>query len=264
MNGLNLEQEAALVYAWMHQDADERDFTDLGISEAFVALKNQGMIEMQTDFGYTLVMFRSMLPAGSEHYDEARKARRRFEHVSDEADCLMMRLAAQDANKRNSEDGPIFVSTDFDKDTYYEELFQHGLLDVQWGADDYLCMATVTDRGRTYANGWFQEQMDKNNQNINFAPVINNNISATANAEADIRDVTIGATVGAILDLDIEQNLKVDVQDAVKQLEKAMKEKNNTKFAEKLEKVASLAKSSAEIATIVLPFVQTAIKTLLG
>lgn len=264
MNGLNLEQEAALVYAWMHQDADERDFIDLGISEAFVALKNQGMIEMQTDWGHTLVMSRSMLPAGNEHYDKARKARRRFEPISDEADCLMMRLAAQDANKRKSEGGSIFVSTDFDKDTYYEELSQHGLLDVQWGADDYLCMATVTDKGRTYANGWFQEQMDKNNQNINFAPVINNNISATANAEAKIRDVTIGATVGAILDLDIEQNLKEDVQDAVKQLEKAMKEKNKTKFAEKLEKVASLAKSSAEIATIVLPFVQTAIKTLLG
>ncbi|WP_427898171.1 hypothetical protein [Gardnerella pickettii] len=106
--------------------------------------------------------------------------------------------------------------------------------------------------------------MDKNNQNINFAPVINNNVSATANAEAKIRDVTIGATVGAILDLDIEQNLKVDVQEALQQLEKASKDKNKTKFAEKLEKVASLAKSSAEIATIVLPFVRTAIKTLLG
>lgn len=153
MNGLNLEQEAALVYAWMHQDADERDFTDLGISEAFVALKNQGMIEMQTDWGHTLVMSRSMLPAGNEHYDKARKARRRFEPISDEADCLMMRLAAQDANKRKSEGGSIFVSTDFDKDTYYEELSQHGLLVVYWASDDCLCMATVTDKGRTYANG---------------------------------------------------------------------------------------------------------------
>lgn len=87
MNGLTVEQEAALVYAWMHQNADVRSFTDLGILEAFVALKNQGMIEMQTDFGHTLVMFRSMLPAGSEHYDEARKARQWFEFVSDEADC---------------------------------------------------------------------------------------------------------------------------------------------------------------------------------
>lgn len=263
MNGLNVKQEAALAYAWMHQDADERDFTDLGISEAFVALKNQDMIEMQTDWSHTLVIFQSLLPAGREHYDEARKARRWLEPVSDEADCLMMRLAAQDASKRKSGDEPIFVSADFDKVTYYAELSRHGLLNVRWD-DDSPHIVTVTDKGRIYANGWFQEQMGKNNQNINFAPVINNNVSATANAEAEIRDVTIGATVGAILDLDIEQNLKEDVQDAVRQLEKTMKEKNKTKFAEKLERVASFAKSSAEIATIVLPFVQTAIKTLLG
>ena len=122
MNGLSLIQEAALAYAWMNQDSNTRDFTNLGISEAFIALKNQRMIEMQTDWGHSLVMFQSMLSAGSEHYNEARKARRWFKPVSDEADCLMMYLAAQDAEKRKSEDGPAFVSTDFDKDTYYAEL----------------------------------------------------------------------------------------------------------------------------------------------
>lgn len=30
MNGLNVKQEAALVYAWMRQEAGARDFTDLG------------------------------------------------------------------------------------------------------------------------------------------------------------------------------------------------------------------------------------------
>lgn len=263
MNGLSLGQEAALAYAWMNQDSSIRDFTSLGISEAFIALRNQGMIEMQTDWGHSLVMLQSMLPAGSEHYNEARKARRWFKPVSDEADCLMMYLAAQDAEKRKSEDGPAFVSTDFDKDTYYAELSRWGLLNVKW-ADDSPYLVTVTDEGRTYANGWFQEQMDERSQSINFAPVINNNVSATANAEAEIKDVTIGATVGALLDLDIEQNLKDDAQEAVKQLEKAAKDKDKTKFAEKLEKVASIAKSSAEIATIVLPFVQTAIKSLMG
>ncbi len=70
--------------------------------------------------------------------------------------------------------------------------------------------------------------------------------------------------MGALLDLDIEQKLKDDAQEAVKNLEKAAKDKNKEKFAEKLEKVASIAKSSAEIASIVLPFVQTAIKSLMG
>lgn len=263
MNGLNLEQEAALVYAWMNQNADAKNFTELGISEAFIALKTQGMIQMQTDWCHSLVMFQSMLPAGSEHYNEARKAGRWFEAVSDEADCLMLRLAAQDAAKRKSEDEPIFVATNFDKDTYYAELSRCGLLNVKW-ADDSPYLVAVTDKGRTYANGWFQEQMEKSGKNINFAPIINNNVSAIANAEAEIKDVTIGATVGAILDLDIEQNLKDNAQDAVRQLEKAAKEKDKTNFAKKLEKVASIAKRSAELATVMLPFVQTAIKTLLG
>ncbi len=263
MNGLTLEQEAALALAWMNQNEGTKSFTDLGISEAFIALKNQEMIEMHTDWGHTLVMFQSMLPAGSEHYNNARKSRRRFKAVSDEADCLMLYLATQDAEKRKSEGGPVFVSSDFDKDTYYAELSRCGLLNVKW-ADDLPYTVMVTDEGRIYANGWFQEQMDEINQSIHFAPVINNNVSAAANAEAEIRDVTIGATVGALLDLDIEQNLKDDAQEAVMQLEKAAKDKNKTKFAEKLEKVASIAKSSAEIASIVLPFVQTAIKSLMG
>ncbi|KLA46701.1 hypothetical protein [Ligilactobacillus ruminis] len=263
MNGLSLIQEAALAYAWMNQDSNTRDFTNLGISEAFIALKNQRMIEMQTDWEHSLVMFQSMLPAGSEHYDKARKARRWFKPVSDEADGLMMYLAVQDEEKRKSEDRHAFVSVDFDKDTYYSELSRCGLLNVQW-ADDSPYLVTVTDEGRIYANGWFQERMDERIQSISVAPVINNNVSAKANAEAEIGDVTIGATVGALLDLDIEQKLKDDAQEAVKNLEKAAKDKNKEKFAEKLEKVASIAKSSAEIASIVLPFVQIAIKSLIG
>ena len=263
MNGLTLEQEAALALAWMNQNAGTKNFTDLGISEAFIALRNQGMIEMQTDWGHSLVMLQSMLPAGSEHYNEARKARRWFKPVSDEADGLMMYLAVQDEEKRKSEDRHAFVSVDFDKDTYYSELSRCGLLNVQW-ADDSPYLVTVTDEGRIYANGWFQERMDERIQSISVATDINNNVSAKANAEAEIGDVTIGATVGALLDLDIEQKLKDDAQEAVKNLEKAAKDKNKEKFAEKLEKVASIAKSSAEIASIVLPFVQTAIKSLIG
>lgn len=178
----------------MHQNAAAKDFTDLGISEAFVELRNQGMVEMQTDWGHSLVMFQSMLPAGLEHYNDVRKSRRWSKAVSDEADCLMMYFAAQDAEKRKSGDGPTFVSADFGKDTYYAELSRCGLLDVKW-ANNSPYLVTVTDEGRTYANGWFQERMEKNIQNINFAPLINNNVSATANAIAEIKDVTIGATI---------------------------------------------------------------------
>jgi hypothetical protein len=204
-----------------------------------------------------------MLPAGSDHYDKARKERSWFKTVRDEADCLMMRLAVLDEEKRKSEDGLAIVSSTLDKSTYYAELSRRGLLDVRW-ADDKPYIVQVTDRGRTYANGWFQEQMDKSNQSINFAPTINNNTYTSANASAEIGDVTIGMTVDAILDLDIDQHLKDDAQESVRQLDKAAKEKNITGFTAKLEKAASIAKSSAELAGIVLPFVQVAIKILMG
>jgi hypothetical protein len=263
MNGLNLQQEAALAYAWMNQNDSAKDFSNLGISQAFIALRDHGMIKMQTDWGYSLVIFQQMLPAGSVHYNKARGARRRFETVSDEADCLMMRLAALDEEKRKSEDGLAIVTSSLDKPAYYAELSRCGLLDVKW-ADNKPYIVQLTDKGRTYVNGWFEEQMNKNNQSINFAPVINNNAYTSANASTEIGNVTVGMTVGAILDLDIDQALKDDAQDSVRQLDKAAKEKDITGFTAKLEKAASIAKSSAEIAGVVLPFVQMAIQTLMG
>jgi hypothetical protein len=115
MNGLDLQQEAALTYAWMNQSDNAKNFSNLGISQAFIALRDHGMIAMQTDWGHSLVIFQHMLPAGSNHYDKARKERRWFETVSNEADCLMMRLAVLDEEKRKTEDGQAFVTSNLDK-----------------------------------------------------------------------------------------------------------------------------------------------------
>lgn len=262
MNSLTLQQETALSLVFMKKVTDPKISSISWIQQALVALRDQEMIETRTD--NQRVNVECIRLEGSEHYINARKARKSFKPVSDEADCLMMILASQDAEKRKSEDGPILVSTDFGEPAYYAELSRCDLLEVQW-ADDSPYLVTVTDAGRVYANGWFQEQMGERIQIINNnAPVFNNNVSSTANAEAEVRDETIGTTVGALLDLDIEQSLKDTAQEAVKQLEKAAKGKDKTKFAEKLEKIASIAKSSAEIAGVVLPFVQTAIKSLLS
>lgn len=263
MNGLNLGQEAALAYAWMNQDSNSKNFSGLGISKAFIDLNDLEMIKMQTGWGDNLVMFQSMRQAGSKHYDEARKARRKYKVVSDEADCLMMRLAVQDAEKRKSEDGPIFVSADIDKDTYYAELARCGLLDVQWADDSPYCVS-VTDEGRKYVNGWSKEQMDNEDKKINFAPVINNNVSAISNSKSEISDVTIGTAIGKLADLNIDKDLKNNLQEVVKQLANAAKERDKKKFSEKLETVASFAKSPIDIANIVLPFVFTVMKSLIN
>lgn len=93
MNGLTLVQETALVICYMHQNDINSNFSDLGISRAFVTLRDLGMIRMTTDWNQELVLFQGMMPAGVEHYDKARSARRSFRALDDGADELMMVLA---------------------------------------------------------------------------------------------------------------------------------------------------------------------------
>ena len=261
MNGLNLRQEAALAIAWIHQNEGAVDFTSLGLSDAFISLKNLNMIKFTTDMSGELAFFQGMKIDGLYHYDEARKARRQFEVVGDYADALLLTLAAQATEKSTVSDVTTIAPGDSDDVSLYQELSRHGLLKVTW-ADNSPYVIQVTDKGRSYAEGWFQDQMDNRAQNITIAPTFNNN--SAANASATIQDITLGQTIGAIVDLDIEEQVKNEAREAVCQLDSAAKCKDSSAFAEKLEIVAKIIKGSSEIAAIVLPFVIAAIKTLLG
>ncbi len=267
MNGLNLEQETALTIAWMRQDSVAEDFSHLGITRAFVALKNMGMIRLTTDMNYQLALFQGMLPLGAAHYDQARSERRRFQAVRDDADELMMVLAAQDKRKHDSGESS-FVQTDCANADVYRELSRAGLIDVRW-ADDAPYLVQVTNKGRSYAEGWFQDQMDSSSVQINVSPTFHNDgsvhadSSSSSTATTSIHDVTLGATIGSIIDLNISDAEKQVAQDAVKDLDAAAKSKDETSFAEKLEKVASIAKSSSTLAPILLSFAKTALGMLL-
>ena len=57
MNGLNLRQEAALAIAWIHQNEGAVNFTSLGLSDAFISLKNLNMINLTTDMSGELAFF---------------------------------------------------------------------------------------------------------------------------------------------------------------------------------------------------------------
>lgn len=263
MNGLNLRQEAALALAWIHQDEGTTNFTDLGLSDAFISLKSLEMIKLTTDMSGELAFFQGMEVDGLNHYDEARKARRWFEAVSDHADALLLILAVQDTEKRATSDAIPTVSGDLGSVSLYQELSQHGLLNVMW-ADNSPYIVQITDKGRNYAEGWFQDQMDNSVSNISIAPVFNNNGAATASASATIQDITLGQTIGAIVDLDIDDQAKDEIQEIVRQLDSAAKSKDTAAFGEKLEGIAKVIKGSSEIATAVLPFVTTAIRILLG
>lgn len=122
MNGLNLRQEAALAIAWTHQDEGATDFTNLGLSDAFVSLKNLQMIKLTTDMGGELAFFQGMEPDSLSHYYEAKEARRRFEAVSDDGDALLLYLAVQDVERKATSDTTPTVSGDLGPVSLYQEL----------------------------------------------------------------------------------------------------------------------------------------------
>lgn len=187
MHGLTLEQETALAVCYMHQDSNDRDFTNLGISSAFIALREMGMIKMTTDIGNHLVFFQAMLSTGAEHYDKARSDRRRFVAIDDSADELIMALATQDKTFKESS-RPRLLSTNLSGEENYHDLQDAGLLDIQW-ADDEPYIVTITNKGRSYAEGWFLDQMPNSSsgsENRSYMPMFSLVIRANPNNPIDL------------------------------------------------------------------------------
>lgn len=164
MYGLTLEQETALTICYMHQGDGNRNFSELGMSKAFIALQVMGMIKMTTDMSQHLVFFQGMLPAGAEHYDKARRARRRYVILEDSADELIMKLAVQDRALKDA-GKPRTVSTNMGSAEDYRDLANAGLLNTHW-ADDKPYIVEVTNKGISYAEGWFEDQMMDNSSGL--------------------------------------------------------------------------------------------------
>lgn len=164
MYGLTLEQETALTICYMHQGDGNRNFSELGMSKAFIALQVMGMIKMTTDMSQHLVFFQGMLPAGAEHYDKARRARRRYVILEDSADELIMKLAVQDRALKDA-GKPRTVSTNMGSAEDYRDLANAGLLNTHW-ADDKPYIVEVTNKGINYAEGWFEDQMMDNSSGL--------------------------------------------------------------------------------------------------
>lgn len=262
MEGLTNSQESALARIWMAQRSLPDDFTEWGITDDLLVLRDCGMIDMQTDWGQTLAFVRCLLPLGRDHYTKARKARKRCANLRDSADELIGRLCA-DCDKDGSDVPPKYYEDRLDD---YRALSRAGLLDVMW-ADNRPYHVRITDKGFEYVEGDFMMEATVNIEN-NFT---NNNVinggSASANAEASAEAssaVTLGMTIQALLDTELEAEVKEKAEASLKELDAAARNKDKSGFAEKLERAASIAKSTSVLAGIMLPFFKTAIQQLLG
>lgn len=257
MNGLSLEQEAVLAIC---RDNKDRCFNDPNSFEysALKDLKNNMIDIKETSMG-GFIRFHGMLPAGQEHYNEARKERKQFKSVSDAADELMMRLAVEDRHKQESQENgeTPFVRTNEAEPQYYRELSNAGLIDVWW-ADNKPYFVRVTEDGRRYVEGDFMNQ-----QQNNFSPTINITNQNQANSNATIEGTTINAAISELAQLsNVGEEDKRAAESAARELDAAAKSKDKKSFAEKLEILAGILKSSTEIAKILLPFVGNAIHML--
>lgn len=266
MNDLTLEQETALAYLFVHQEELPKDFAGDTHVRAILDLGKRRLVDVTTDLSNSTVFVPFLSEAAASRYSLAREQRRRFQALDDECDLLMLELAAEDKalGKKGQSKKERSVSWDLASFSDYQELIHAGLLDADWATNTFIWVK-VTDRGRDYAEGRF-EQMTGGTV-VNIAPVFNNDGSshseASARSSSTIKDVTLGMTIDNIQSLPIDEATRRDAQQAVSELDAASKVKDKKGFAEKLEKVASIAKSSAELAEVILPFVKTAVGTLL-
>ncbi len=246
-------QEAALAAVYLRQDELPAVLTDLGLTKQLLSLRDQDMLAMQSDWGGNLALVQKLLAAGSKHYDRVRSARRRFCAISDEADQLLDLIYGEVKAAKTSEKNhqPTYRE---ERDDDYRELQRNGLLDITW-ADNMPYFVGVTDKGWSYAEGWFLDQEES--MEINISPTINNNVNSSSAAEsnATVVNVTLGSTIQQIIDLDISDECKEEIETAVKELDQAAKKKSVPGFLDKLEKVSGIAKNTTEVAKVVLPFI---------
>lgn len=254
MNGLTLEQEAALTISWMHQNDETLNFTTFGMGKAFRDLKRLDMIQIATDMSGNIT-FLNMLSKGAEHYDRARQVRGQIKQVGDDDDELIMRLATEDKHMRMEGLEPI-LPTSYAGAALYEELAKAGLIEIMRYDHGNPWVVHITDEGKYYAEGRPQGKMGSEMPDGDTPTVA----AASAGTLATICKKTFVHIDG----LDIDGSRKEDAKKAMAALSAAAIARSELAFAEKLESLADVAKSSADLATILLSFAKSAYEAMVS
>lgn len=255
MLGISDEMEAALAYVALRVNEDIPNFDNSMMpSEPFIRLKDANMLSLSTDWSRSLVVIHGITPLGIEHHQAVLSKRRVKWPISEEADALLSAIVANEAlRKRGREDA--FFSEEAAHDDF-AALGLAGLLSIQW-ADDKPYFYSVTENGRSYIKGWFLEELEQLKMEVNIAPTFNNQgATATSSSSANNTvEISLSSVIGAISNADIDGELKSRAMAGVSELEDAAKQKDVSKFADAMERVASIVKNATELGSAILPFV---------
>ena len=244
--------EAALAHLMVNRDDLPCITEDEVHVKALLDLRDAGMVKGETDWGHQMFIAMSILPAGIEHYQRARRFRRRFVSLTETADELVcMTYAAVVSHRRKGQDSCVEIADGRVSD--YQELARTGLLSIQW-ADNVPWTVKTTEKGLSYVRGDFMDEENEMSININNNPTFNNtNIGSVANATAKTEPINIEMAVEAIRASDADDDVKQSAEAAVIGMDEATKESNVEKFADALENIASIVKSTTTLGTTLLP-----------
>lgn len=255
--------EAALAYIFINRDELPYTTTDGMLVQAYLELRAANMIEGVTDWGHQMFNATSIQPAGIEHYQHARRIRRRFAALTETADeliCLTYARTAQ--HRRNGKEDYVDILENRVSD--YRELARTGLLDIKW-ADNEPLFASITEKGISYVEGDFMEEGSNVNISIANNPTFNNtNVGSLANASAKTDPITIENAIEGIRNCEIDSSVKQSAEAAIMDMNTAVEEGSIEKFASALEKVASIVKSTTTLGAILLPLARDLIFRLLA
>lgn len=155
-------------------------------------------------------------------------------------------IIANEKYKKRGRTEALFSEESDNED--YRTLQKRGLLSIMW-ADDCPYYYSPTDEERSYIEGWFLDELEKmtvinNNTNTNEINGVTSTSQACANYEVAI---TLPNVITAIASTDLDAEIKQKAMSSASELEEAAKQKNAGKFFVALERMSSIAKSTAEL-----------------
>lgn len=259
MNGLSVEEEAALTVAAMQPDEGVAPFADDTYpSLPFIRLREAGFITMDTGMSQTLVILQGITPPGAAHYQEVIRLRRRCASISEEANQLISFIAANGKIKKKGKEATFFPVDVKRQIEEFQELSQAGLLKVSW-ADNIAYTYELTDKGRSYIEGWFIDEGAPVNVSVSqqFNPVLNNDYHGESNATAVAYSETcLYTTIGKIASSDLPDEIKHQAQNCATGLDEAAKQGDVGAFASKLKDAATLVEGATKLGSILFPLIQ--------
>lgn len=266
MLGIQAEEEAALAYLMIHDEDSSKTYDDERLVKAMIKLRDAEMIDAESDMSLEIACVKKVLPAGIAHYESVLIARRHFVSLSETADELMDVSYVDEKRRRKDNDSP-FLATHDDRIEDYRELGSAGLLVIHW-ADCVPWTIAMTEKGMSYVRGDFVEGGTVvNNVTTNVNPIIsvsggNNSATSSANATAT-NEVTLDSVIDAIHRCDLPEDIKDQAEASIDELNRASRERDNPGFFAALEKLASIAKETGVLGSMVLPLLEKLIGRLL-